>query len=400
MAALHLRGIGLPDAEPIELWIVDGLISFDPVSGAETIVESGWITPGLVDAHCHVGIRYGGGGGETVDGLLGQAKTERDAGVLLLRDAGSPVDTRFIDERLDLPRIIRAGQHIAAPKRYIPGLPVDLDDESQLPAEVVRQARAGDGWVKLVGDWIDRSIGDLAPLWSDEILVEAIAAAHAEGARVTAHVFAEDALPGLINAGIDCIEHGTGLTDATIELMVAHGTALVPTLINIATFPEIADSATRYPDLRGAHAGSARSSTSDDRCRSRGRDSDLCRNGCRRIDQARADRRRDRRTRSCRFDGASGAGRSLLGRAELAGCAGDRRRSARRPGGLFRRSARKPRCAREADACDPPRNPREWLGSPRTLEARTGWFPNEPTHLAQWTIVRRNRLRTAATVTG
>ncbi|MDF2471790.1 MAG: hypothetical protein K0Q61_4162, partial [Rhodococcus erythropolis] len=35
-----------------------------------------------------------------------------------------------------------------------------------------------------------------------------------------------------------------------------------------------------------------------------------------------------------------------------------------------------------------------------TLEARTGWFPNEPTHLAQWTIVRRNRLRTAATVTG
>lgn len=143
MAALHLRGIGLPDAEPIELWIVDGLISFEPVSGAETIVESGWITPGLVDAHCHVGIRYGGGGGETVDGLLEQAKTERDAGVLLLRDAGSPVDTRFIDERLDLPRIIRAGQHIAAPKRYIPGLPVDLDDESQLPAEVVRQARAG-----------------------------------------------------------------------------------------------------------------------------------------------------------------------------------------------------------------------------------------------------------------
>lgn len=145
MAALHLRGIGLPDAEPIELWIVDGLISFEPVSGAETIVESGWITPGLVDAHCHVGIRYGGGGGETVDGLLEQAKTERDAGVLLVRDAGSPVDTRFIDERLDLPRIIRAGQHIAAPKRYIPGLPVDLDDESQLPAEVVRQARAGDG---------------------------------------------------------------------------------------------------------------------------------------------------------------------------------------------------------------------------------------------------------------
>ncbi len=70
---------------------------------------------------------------------------------------------------------------------------------------------------------------------------QAIDAAHDNGARVTAHVFSEDALPGLINAGIDCIEHGTGLTDDTIELMVEHGTALVPTLINIENFPGIAD---------------------------------------------------------------------------------------------------------------------------------------------------------------
>jgi imidazolonepropionase-like amidohydrolase len=64
---------------------------------------------------------------------------------------------------------------------------------------------------------------------------------------VTAHVFGEDALPGLIGAGIDCIEHGTGLTDDTIELMVEHGTALVPTLINLENFPGIADSAAKYP---------------------------------------------------------------------------------------------------------------------------------------------------------
>ena len=252
MAALHFRGTGLPDEQPVEFWVDGGVISTEPVPGAETVCESGWIVPGLVDAHCHVGIRFGGGGGESVEGLIAQAETERDCGVLLIRDAGSPVDTRFVDDRPDLPRIIRAGQHIAAPKRYIRGLPVDLEDESQLPDEVVRQARAGDGWVKLVGDWIDRSAGDLAPLWSDDILVEAIAAAHREGARVTAHVFAEDALPGLINAGIDCIEHGTGLTDETIELMVSHGTALVPTLINIATFPDIAESASRFP-IYAAH---------------------------------------------------------------------------------------------------------------------------------------------------
>ncbi|MBX8691238.1 amidohydrolase family protein, partial [Mycobacterium sp. 20091114027_K0903767] len=46
---------------------------------------------------------------------------------------------------------------------------------------------------------------------------------------------------------IDCIEHGTGITDDTIELMLEHGTALVPTLINIDNFPGIADAAGKYP---------------------------------------------------------------------------------------------------------------------------------------------------------
>ena len=112
-----------------------------------------------------------------------------------------------------------------------------------------------------MGDWIDRGVGDLAPLWPDDVLVAAMEAAHAAGARVTAHVFGTDALPGLINAGIDCIEHGTGLTDDLIAEMARRGTALVPTLINVETFPGIADSASRFPayaaHMRALHAGAA-----------------------------------------------------------------------------------------------------------------------------------------------
>jgi imidazolonepropionase-like amidohydrolase len=252
---LHLRGRGLPDGEPVEWWVVDersreehgyrGVLSAEPVAGADTVFDGGWILPGLVDAHCHVGL--GVHGATDLDEAIEQAQTERAAGALLLRDAGSPIDTRSLDDRDDLPRIIRAGRHIARPKRYSPGLPIDVEDESQLPEVIAEQARRGDGWVKLVGDWIDRGVGDLAPLWSDDVLTAAIAAAHAEGARVTAHVFGEDALPGLITAGIDCIEHGTGLTDDTVALMVEHGTALVPTLINIDNFPGIADAAAKYP---------------------------------------------------------------------------------------------------------------------------------------------------------
>jgi imidazolonepropionase-like amidohydrolase len=242
---LHVWGRGLPDGEPVEWWVDRGVLSAEPIANADTVFDGGWIIPGLVDAHCHVGL--GPGGAVSLDESVAQAETERDAGALLLRDAGSPVDTRSFDERDDLPRIIRAGRHIARPKRYGHGIAFDVEDESQLPDAVAQQARWGDGWVKLVGDWIDRGIGDLAPLWSDEILKAAIDAAHAEGARVTAHVFGEDALPGLIKAGIDCIEHGTGITDDTIELMLEHGTALVPTLINIENFPGIADSAGKYP---------------------------------------------------------------------------------------------------------------------------------------------------------
>jgi imidazolonepropionase-like amidohydrolase len=242
---LHVRGRGLPDGEPAQWWIADGKLSAEPMANAETVFDGGWIIPGLVDAHCHVGI--GPGGAVDFDEAIRQAETERAAGALLLRDCGSPIDTRSLDDRDDLPRIIRAGRHLARPKRYLPGLSIEIDDESQLPAAVAEQARRGDGWVKLVGDWIDRDAGDLAPLWSDEVLKTAVDTAHAHGARVTAHVFGEDALPGLITAGIDCIEHGSGLTDDMIELMVSHGTALVPTLINIDNFPGIAESATRYP---------------------------------------------------------------------------------------------------------------------------------------------------------
>jgi imidazolonepropionase-like amidohydrolase len=242
---LHVRGRGLPDGQSTEWWIVDGTLSAEPVKDAQTVFDGGWIVPGLVDAHCHVGL--GPRGAVELDEAIAQAETERDVGALLLRDAGSPTDTRSFDDRDDLPRIIRAGRHLARPKRYQRGFAIELEDESQLPDAVAEQARWGDGWIKLVGDWIDRDTGDLAPLWSDEILKQAIDAAHNNGARVTAHVFSEDALPGLINADIDCIEHGTGLTDDTIELMIEHGTALVPTLINIENFPGIADAAEKYP---------------------------------------------------------------------------------------------------------------------------------------------------------
>ena len=101
--------------------------------------------------------------GSTKPTTEAQAVADRDAGALLLRDAGVPVDTHWIDDRDDLPRIIRAGRHIARTKRYIRNYGAEIEP-ADLVAEVETQAARGDGWVKLVGDWIDRDAGDLTPV--------------------------------------------------------------------------------------------------------------------------------------------------------------------------------------------------------------------------------------------
>src|SRR5947207_10065378 len=112
----RFRGPVLPDGEVRDLYVVDGRITLEPQAGAETVAE-GWIVPGLVDAHCHVGLDENGAVDEAT--TEEQAVTDRDAGALLLRDCGSAADTSWVHEREDLPRLIRAGRHLARTKRYI-----------------------------------------------------------------------------------------------------------------------------------------------------------------------------------------------------------------------------------------------------------------------------------------
>ncbi|MEU2774305.1 amidohydrolase family protein [Streptomyces sp. NPDC007162] len=239
-AVLHVKGRVLAGPEDVrdELWVVGGRVSYDrPVGARDIRTVAGWTLPGLVDAHCHVGLGPHG----PVDAATAekQARTDREAGTLLIRDAGSPSDTRWVDDRDDLPKIIRAGRHIARTRRYIRNFAHEIEP-ADLVAYVAQEARRGDGWVKLVGDWIDRDLGDLAPSWPRDAVEAAIAEAHRLGARVTAHCFAENSLQDLVEAGIDCVEHATGLTEDLIPLFAARGVAIVPTLVNIATFPQLA----------------------------------------------------------------------------------------------------------------------------------------------------------------
>ncbi len=61
-------------------------------------------------------------------------------------------------------------------------------------------------------------------------LEAAVEAAHQRGLRVCAHS-AEPTSNRSVKAGVDCLEHGYGLTDDTIQLMAKRGVFYVPTII-------------------------------------------------------------------------------------------------------------------------------------------------------------------------
>lgn len=253
MASYHLTGT-LRGTDTTDAWIVDGKVTYrEPEVQGDVVVISGFIYPGLVDAHTHPGLSHGPNlvsGAEVVRRL----EACRTQGVTHIREMGAQCDVVPLTDPDSpayvpgLPKVIRAGQHIARPMRYLRYLPVEIEPRD-LPYEALRQLVRSDGWVKIVGDWIDRSEGalaDLRPLWPREILADAVAAVHEVGGRVAVHTFASVTVDDLLDVGVDSIEHGSGMTrDHLIEAR-DRGILIDPTVRQMATFPEIASHATKY----------------------------------------------------------------------------------------------------------------------------------------------------------
>lgn len=210
--------------------------------------RSCFIVPGLVDAHCHVG--YSKDGPVDADEMVRQARATVASGVTLVRDCGVPVDNSCVASLVG-PRLIRCGRHVARPKRYMRGLPVDVGEQRELPAVLSDMAARSDGWVKIVGDWIDRSDGveaDLMPLWDPSVLREAVAAVHEAGARIAVHAFSHRVIDSLIEAGVDDIEHGSGIDADQAAEIAKRCIAVTPTLRQVELFADFAAQAgTKYP---------------------------------------------------------------------------------------------------------------------------------------------------------
>jgi imidazolonepropionase-like amidohydrolase len=269
---LHVRGTVLPEREERSLWIDGGVLREDPVAGAGTVADGGWLVPGLVDVHTHPGAERPGDPFD--ESVLRQHLTDHAAaGVLLVRAPGAAARIPgWAHDAEGLPRVRSAGPWLATPGRFFPGWgrrvsEADLAraavEEAAAALEATQDAAAAgrppettpgsppaamatsaaastpaapraapppgtapvSGWCKIIGDWAwDEPPVPLA------VLRDVTSAVHAIGGKVSVHAQTAVGCAHAVAAGVDSLEHGMHLDPGLLDQMAAQGTALVPTL--------------------------------------------------------------------------------------------------------------------------------------------------------------------------
>ena len=234
MPAYHVRATLLPDGDqPRDFWIRDRRVTFVPMDGAEALAPpGGFALPGLVDCHVHLTLDFAesglpAGSAELVEANL---RGHLSTGTFIVRDMGavSGATQRLSDE--GRPRVHHAGRLLGPPKRYF-GIQRDTTRE-ELVDVATQEARFGVRWVKIIADF-DES-GDLlngTPNYPQDVLNAAVKAAQAAGARVAVHAVSPAGIEAGLNAGVDSIEHGTGVSERQLEIMAAKQIAWTPTLV-------------------------------------------------------------------------------------------------------------------------------------------------------------------------
>ncbi len=281
---VHVRGIVLPEGVERSLWIDGGLLREDPVAGADTVIDGGWLLPGLVDVHTHPGAENPGDPFD--EAVLRQDLADHlGAGVLLIRAPGAAARIpAWAHDAAGLPRVHSAGPWLATPGRFFADWGRHVTEAELADAAVeeaaasaaaagqaaqpstaaaaqaagsaaaagqaaqpstaaaaqaagvaataspVRDAGTGAaaapaGWCKIIGDWTPE-----VPAIPLDVLAAATRAVHAIGGKVSVHCQTAAGCANAVAAGVDSLEHGMHLDPGLLDQMAAQGTALVPTL--------------------------------------------------------------------------------------------------------------------------------------------------------------------------
>lgn len=284
-------GTGRDPVVARDLHVVDGVIATVGTApqGANSVDLSGCtITPGLIDAHVHLGvaspisalISHQLSVAEIAADIFNNAGQTLDSGFTTVRDTGGidgGVARAIATGKVRGPRVLQCGPiqcqtgghgHLANTweptalwnTHHVPGL-CGMSLLSNGPEDMRRNVREtfrrGADFLKLcVSGGVVSTHDDPSDtqLTLEEIGV-AVVEATARGTYVTVHSHNNAGIQNAVRAGVKCVEHGSEIDEATAALMQQHGVAHVPTFAVVDRLlrdaeavglpPEIADRAQR-----------------------------------------------------------------------------------------------------------------------------------------------------------
>ncbi len=217
-------------------------------------IQGSTILPGLIDAHMHFfgSKRYDlmewVTTPETLVALRSVADMRRllNAGFTTVRDLGSKASTflkRAVEEGIiEGPRIVSAAKSLSQTGGNDDAsiFPLDIaerlsysyycDGPWECRKAVRKVVRDGGDLVKVYASGSFAQGSKVRRQFTAEELKAIVEEAHSAGLRVAAHAYGEEALANSIEAGVDSIEHGIGLTPELAKRIHDRGMFYVPTL--------------------------------------------------------------------------------------------------------------------------------------------------------------------------
>jgi len=224
------------------------------------------VLPGLIDTHTHLLLQGDPTAGSYNDQLLYQSTPYRailaarnarialEHGFTTIRDLETEgamyadVDVKRAVDRGEIPgpRIFASTRAMAPTGMY----PIVSDNwELELPhgvqpvdgvegarLAVREQVAHGADWIKFYSDrryYFGPAPDSVLHSWvnfTDDEARAIVDEAHRLGRKVAAHAIGSDGIAAALRAGVNTIEHGDGLTDSLLDVLVAKGVYWVPTV--------------------------------------------------------------------------------------------------------------------------------------------------------------------------
>jgi imidazolonepropionase-like amidohydrolase len=212
-----------------------GVERFGSEAPANCAVEevAGTVLPGLIDTHVHLC-------GDSEEGALDRLETCDDAelppiierglqrhlasGVTTVRDLGdrryAVLVWRSVARSGTWPTVLAAGPPITSVRGHCWNMGGEVTGQQELRTAVAERAERGVDVVKIMasGGIMTPGTNVAACQFSDAEIDLLVAEAHRKGLSVTAHAHALDAISQVTAAGVDGIEHCSGLNDRGLHV--------------------------------------------------------------------------------------------------------------------------------------------------------------------------------------